>query len=349
MRSSTLNPNSGFTIPYLLPSAFCLLPSKLTMTTSISLLENSSVFLGNIRSRLKERTLIFRYLAEINLIFGAWYLHWRITHSINYNALWLSIPLLLAEIYCYVGGVMFLLGLWRPIVRKVRSLWQLTPPLPPAEFPTVDVFITCYNEPPELVETTTRAALALNYPLTKLSVYVLDDGNSPDLRAMTEKLGLEDLQSPMLQQEAERIDTERSELENCRHQLKNLALEISQTEQFLESFQLTVNTDFNALSQVLSWFETLSQPRIPNSVWLECQTVLAEGFDNAISHAHKNLPPETPITLEVSIFTQSIELATVTLFSNHVQLFLWVCYGCISHLSDCLFLHRDYSGASLWR
>ena len=278
------------------------------MTTSISLLENSSVFLGNIRSRLKERTLLFRYLAEINLIFGAWYLHWRITHSINTNALWLSIPLLLAEIYCYVGGVMFLLGLWRPIIHKVRSLWQLSPPLPPAEFPTVDVFITCYNEPPELVETTTRAALALNYPLTKLSVYVLDDGNSPDLRAMTEKLGLEDLQSPMLQQEAERLNTERSELENRRQQLKNLAREISQAEQFLESFQLTVTTDFNALSQVLSWFEQLRQPRIPNSVWLECQTVLAEGFDNAISHAHKNLPPETPITLEISIFTQSIEM-----------------------------------------
>jgi cellulose synthase (UDP-forming) len=75
--------------------------------TSVSVVNNSSTFSGNSRSSLKKRTLLFRYLAEINLILGAWYLQWRITNSINFDALWLSIPLLLAEIYSYVGGVMF--------------------------------------------------------------------------------------------------------------------------------------------------------------------------------------------------------------------------------------------------
>ena len=60
-------------------------------------------FEGNSQSQLSKQTLLFRYLAEINLIFGAWYLQWRIGHSINFGALWISIPLLLAEIYSYVG------------------------------------------------------------------------------------------------------------------------------------------------------------------------------------------------------------------------------------------------------
>ncbi|MBD0304374.1 MAG: ATP-binding protein, partial [Tolypothrix sp. T3-bin4] len=278
------------------------------MMTSISVVENSPTFSGNIRSRLKERTLLFRYLAEINLIFGAWYLHWRITHSVNFTALWLSIPLLIAEIYSYFGGVMFLIGLWRPIVRRVKSLNQMTPPLPRSEWPSVDVFITCYNEPVEIVEETTRAALAMDYPTTKLCVYVLDDGNSPELRAMTERLGLDDLQSPLLQQEAERINKERSQLVTRLRQLENLTTEVPKAEKFLQSFQLQVNSQPNDLSQVLSWFETLRQPLIPANVWLECQTALAEGFDNAVRHAHKGLSPETPIDIEATIFTQSIEI-----------------------------------------
>lgn len=294
------------------------------MMTPISVVENSPTFSGNIRSRLRDRTLLFRYLAEINLIFGAWYLHWRITHSINFAALWLSIPLLLAEIYSYLGGVMFLIGLWRPIVRQLKSLNQMTPALPRSEWPTVDVFITCYNEPVEIVEQTTKAALAMDYPTTKLCVYVLDDGNSPALRAITERLSLEDLQSPLLQQEAERINKERSHLVNRLQQLENLAPEIPKTEQFLQSFQLQVNTEPKDLSQVLSWFEQLPHLSIPKNVWLECQTALAEGFDNAVRHAHKGLPPETPVHIEVRIFTQSLEIRILDYgpdfdFEGHLQ------------------------------
>jgi len=203
--------------------------------SSVSIVENSSNFAGNTRSRLKKRTLLFRYLAEINLIFGAWYLQWRITHSLNFDALWLSIPLLLAEIYSYLGGVMFVVGLWRPLVRQVKSLDQLTPPLPRSDWPTVDVFVTCYNEPPEIVEKTAKAALAMNYPPTKLRVYVLDDGNSPVMRTMTERLSIEDLQSPLLQQEAARIDAERAGVIERLQQLENLTPEIQAAEQWLQA------------------------------------------------------------------------------------------------------------------
>ncbi|MDZ8263187.1 glycosyltransferase family 2 protein [Nostoc sp. ChiQUE01b] len=206
--------------------------------TSISLTN----FSGNSRSILKKRTLLFRYLAEINLIFGIWYLQWRVTHSINFDALWISIPLLIAEIYSYFGGVMFVIGLWRPLIRQIKSLDQMTPPLPKADWPTVDVFVTCYNEPTEIVEETAKAALAMDYPPTKLRVYVLDDGNSADMRAMTERLCIEDLLSPQLQLEAERIDAEHSSLLERLKQLENLTPNTQTAEQWLQtSSELVVN------------------------------------------------------------------------------------------------------------
>ncbi|MDM9584433.1 glycosyltransferase [Nostoc sp. GT001] len=205
--------------------------------TSVSLTN----FSGNSRSLLKKRTLLFRYLAEINLIFGIWYLQWRVTHSINLDALWISIPLLIAEIYSYFGGVMFVIGLWRPLVRQVKSLDQMTPPIPRADWPTVDVFITCYNEPPEIVEETAKAALAMDYPPIKLRVYVLDDGNSADMRAMTERLCIEDLQSEQLQLEAERIDAEHAGLLERLKQLENLTPNTQAAEQWLQTSESVVN------------------------------------------------------------------------------------------------------------
>ncbi|WP_392534857.1 glycosyltransferase [Nostoc sp. C117] len=231
---------------------------------SISLIDNFSNFSGNSRSLLKKRTLLFRYLAEINLIFGIWYLQWRITHSINFDALWLSIPLLMAEIYSYFGGVMFVIGLWRPLVRQIKSLDQMSPSIPKSEWPTVDVFITCYNEPPEIVEETAKAALAMDYPVTKLRVYVLDDGNSPAMRSMTEKLCIQDLQSAQLQQEAERIDAEYSCLVERWKQLENFTSNTQAAEQWLQALSEPVVNESAAgfvqsLRQLILWLPPTHQ------------------------------------------------------------------------------------------
>jgi cellulose synthase (UDP-forming) len=235
--------------------------------TSFYLSEATNSFPGNSRSSLKRRTLLFRFIAEINLIFGAWYLYWRIHNSVNMNALWLSIPLLFAEIYSYIGGVMFTIGLWRPIERRIKSLHQLTPIFSQDNYPQVDIFITCYNEAPELVEQTARAALEVDYPPTKLRVYVLDDGNSPDMRMMTENLSLEDLQCPLLQVAADKIDKKHFQLVSRLEELDNLALSSQNTETWLNrlSSGKTTTTDTQATSfvqnlrQLLLWFNPESQ------------------------------------------------------------------------------------------
>ena len=70
--------------------------------------------------------------------------------------------------------------------------------------------------------------------------------------------------------------------------------------------KLKVNSDLISLGKVLSWFESLKKPFISPRVWLECQTVLGEAFDNAVVHAHQGLSSETAIEIEVKILSQLI-------------------------------------------
>jgi serine/threonine-protein kinase RsbW len=70
---------------------------------------------------------------------------------------------------------------------------------------------------------------------------------------------------------------------------------------------LQVNTDLTALTQVISWFDQFYSIA-PRSVWMQCQLALAEGFTNAVRHAHKGKPPTTPIDIEVTVLNQSLEL-----------------------------------------
>jgi serine/threonine-protein kinase RsbW len=84
-------------------------------------------------------------------------------------------------------------------------------------------------------------------------------------------------------------------------------------ESSFKNISLQVNTDMNALTRVLDWLEQLQDVSIPNEVWYQFQLALAEGFTNAVRHAHKNLPVETPIQLQI------------TVFSGHWQFKLWDC------------------------
>ena len=277
------------------------------MSSYISHPEQGSL-ISNIRIRLRDRTLLFRYLVLVNFIVGGWYIYWRSTQSLNIEALWFSIPLLVAEIYMFIGGVIFLIGLWRPIERQVRSLSEMIPPLPEANHPTVDVFITCYSEPVDIVKTTAKAALQMDYPATRLRVYVLDDGNSPAMRAMVEDLCIKDLQSPALQVVADRLNAERYRLTSRLKEILHLQKDLTEVESLIDSQRFHTKSEYGELASVMAWFDTMKHPIVPDDVWLACQTMLGEGFDNAICHAHKGLPPETPVLLEAVTLNHAIIL-----------------------------------------
>lgn len=116
---------------------------------------------------------VIRVLVVASLVLGANYVVWRMLFSVNWNAWPIAIPLLVAETYSYIGAWLFAVTAWQIRLRPA-------PPPPPPDL-TVDVFITCYNEPVEVVQATTYTAVAIRYPHR---TYVLDDGNTPIMRAM---------------------------------------------------------------------------------------------------------------------------------------------------------------------
>ncbi|MEN9202292.1 MAG: ATP-binding protein [Thermostichus sp. DG02_2_bins_29] len=69
-----------------------------------------------------------------------------------------------------------------------------------------------------------------------------------------------------------------------------------------------MSTTLDALSEVLNWFETFRNAGIPEPIWRECQLALAEGFTNAVRHAHQALPETTPIDIELTLTPQELEL-----------------------------------------
>ena len=78
--------------------------------------------------------------------------------------------------------------------------------------------------------------------------------------------------------------------------------------QVLKQTSFQIDGDLKALDRVLGYFDQLNQPWIPTEDWLQCQLALAEGFTNAVRHAHKSLPPETPIEVEIILYRQSLEI-----------------------------------------
>lgn len=67
-------------------------------------------------------------------------------------------------------------------------------------------------------------------------------------------------------------------------------------------------TDLKLLDKVLSWFEQLRPSSVPHKDWLQCELALAEGFTNAVRHAHRDLPKDVQIKVEVTLYSGSIEI-----------------------------------------
>ena len=77
---------------------------------------------------------------------------------------------------------------------------------------------------------------------------------------------------------------------------------------FLKKIQFKVDSNIQALESVLSQFNQIHDKFIPHQDWLKCKLALAEGFTNAVRHAHKKLPIETQITIEVILKATTLEI-----------------------------------------
>jgi serine/threonine-protein kinase RsbW len=82
---------------------------------------------------------------------------------------------------------------------------------------------------------------------------------------------------------------------------------------FIHKSHLQVSTDLSEIHQVLEWFEQfqlqyLSKNKSTQVLLFRARIALAEGFTNAVRHAHQDVPQETPIDLEVLLFPDRLDL-----------------------------------------
>lgn len=140
--------------------------------------------------------IVWQILAVPMLIAGAIYLHWRWTASLNFDAMWFALPLVVAESCAFFGLVLFTANLWKtsdyPRRPPPRSYADCVRPDEATERPlAVDLFITTYSEEEELVRLSIRDAKAIRYPHPiDLRIYVLDDGRRPTMRAVADEEGV---------------------------------------------------------------------------------------------------------------------------------------------------------------
>lgn len=81
----------------------------------------------------------------------------------------------------------------------------------------------------------------------------------------------------------------------------------------LERAHLSVNSRLEELVAVQQWFKALVSQRATEVPWINDQfdrlnLALAEGFTNAVRHAHADLPAATPIEIELVLEADKIEI-----------------------------------------
>jgi cellulose synthase (UDP-forming) len=127
---------------------------------------------------------VIRTVAVITLAYSTYWVLWRWTATLNFDALWFAIPLVLAETYMLLTTGLTVFTGWRLEHRTPR---------PAPQGLSVDVFITTYDEPLEVVRRTVIGAREIRYPHR---TWVLDDGKRDELKAMAEELGVDYIRRP---------------------------------------------------------------------------------------------------------------------------------------------------------
>jgi cellulose synthase (UDP-forming) len=164
---------------------FVTTPLELDAQASLgAALLTAALLLGFIPARIVTLLLI-----ALSVLVSSRYVYFRVTSTWGAAELslgWiLGLGVLGAEMYSYAMLLFgYVSGAW-PLGRKPLSL-----PSEVSIWPTVDVFIPTYNEPLYVVAPTILAARALDWPVDKLRVYVLDDGCRPELQHFARAVGV---------------------------------------------------------------------------------------------------------------------------------------------------------------
>jgi len=126
-------------------------------------------------------------IVALQAILTARYLVWRGTSTLNWETpayAAISLALYAAEAWGFSSLVLFYFQTLWPKNRKASPL------LAPDAYPSVDVFVTIYDEPVEVLYRTLVGCETMTYPKGKKRIYVLDDGSRDEVRALAERFGV---------------------------------------------------------------------------------------------------------------------------------------------------------------
>ena len=131
------------------------------------------------------RLLLIRSVTVVALVATVAYLAWRAFFTLNLDAWWIAIPMLVLEIHAAIGLGLFSFSLWDVDRRPARR--------PLGRTPSIAVVIPTYNEGPEILVPTIAAAVALE---PAHETWVLDDGERPEVEELARSLGANYLARP---------------------------------------------------------------------------------------------------------------------------------------------------------
>ena len=132
---------------------------------------------------LYDRVLVF-----VAILAMVRYVIWRWRLFFTKDSDWIvSCPLIISETtLIFLGlGISYFLILHR-IYRPQRRLREMG--IPREDYPSVDIFIPCLNEPVEIIRATARAACSMDYPQDKMTVCICDDGKRSSVSEMCAEL-----------------------------------------------------------------------------------------------------------------------------------------------------------------
>ncbi|HEX4844103.1 MAG TPA: UDP-forming cellulose synthase catalytic subunit [Limnobacter sp.] len=133
-------------------------------------------------------------LMALTMLLLARYVFWRFTSSLDLESgmeIFLGYTLVAAEAYTWLILIFgFVQTAW-PLKRKPMPM-----ELNLNDWPRVDVYIPTYNEPLSVVRPTVYAAKGLDWPMDKLTVYILDDGHRPAFEEFARQAGVEYISRP---------------------------------------------------------------------------------------------------------------------------------------------------------
>ena len=178
-------------LPYILitiGTVLVLVASQAVVSPVAQILLSGGVLLCAFLIRKKNGYLPSLLMIGLSTFVSLRYIFWRLSYTLAFEGWWqsaLMLTLLFAETYSWIILFLGYMQLSWPLNRKECSL-----PEDKSLWPDIDVFIPTYNEDLDVVRNTVLAAMAMDWPVGKLHVYLLDDGRRPLFQAFAQEVGV---------------------------------------------------------------------------------------------------------------------------------------------------------------